>query len=493
MTARDAWRYTVMDHDLLILIIEAMSIYLLVLGAHAMRHRFGSAPFYTILGGITAVMSWVTDAGVQIETVGLTFMVGSSVFYTSLLLGVFVVYVFDGPRATRIAILTVAGVSALAPLIAAVLHLQMQLLNAAPLSYVPLPSLRINTASVITTVLDLIFLAMAWEIFGSPLIRKNIWFRSFLTLLGVMWLDVVLFSTGAFLGTSGYFSIMEGTLYSRLAISVFASPFLYIYLKWQSRKPGCALENRPVLAILKEVAEVREELSLARQEIELRKQAEEALHQSEIRYRRLAQHTDQILEAERSNLADDLHDHLGQMLTALKIDLGVLESATEENQEMQQRAGEMHRLLDDGIRRIHLLCRQLRPGSLDDIGLGSALQETVNDWSEYNGVPCELNVQGVTELNAEKRTALFRLVQEALSNVARHACASRVEISLHRNLNRILFSVVDNGCGMPAVAEKKPASFGLLSMRERIEALGGELHIKSTPGEGTRIDGMIPL
>ncbi len=482
-----------MNQDLVILVFESMAIYLLVLGAHAMRHRFGSAPFYTMLGGITAVMSWVTDAGVQIEVAGLTFMVGSTVFYTSLLLGVFVVYVFDGPRATRIAILTVAGVSALAPLIAAVLHLQMEILNAAPLGYVPLPSLRVNIASVVATVLDLIFLAMAWEIFGSPLIRKNIWFRSFLTLLGVMWLDVILFSTGAFSGTSGYFSIMEGTLYSRLAISVFASPFLYIYLKWQSRKPGYALENRPVLAILKEVAEVREELSLARQEIELRKQAEEALHQSEVRYRRLAQHTDQILEAERSSLADDLHDHLGQMLTAFKIDLGALESSAAGNPEVKSLSGEMHRLLNDGIRRIHLLCRQLRPGSLDDIGLGSALEEMVKDWSEYNGVPCELKVLGVTELNAEKRTALFRLVQEALSNVARHACASQVEVSLRRNLNQIQFAVVDNGCGMPAVAEKKPASFGLLGIRERIEALGGELHIESTPGKGTRIEGTLPI
>lgn len=482
-----------MNHDLLILIFEAMSIYLLVLGAHAMRHRFGAAPFYAILGGITAVMSWVTDAGVQIEVAGLTFMVGSTIFYTSLLLGVFVVYVFDGPRATRIAILTVAGVSALVPLIAGVLHLQMALLNAAPLSYVPLPSLRINIASIMATVLDLIFLAMAWEIFGSPLIRKNIWFRSFLTLLGVMWLDVILFSTGAFFGTSGYFSIMEGTLYSRLAISVFASPFLYIYLKWQSRKPGYVLENRPVLAILKEVAEVREELSLARKEIELRKQAEESLHRSEVRYRRLAQHTDQMLEAERSSLADDLHDHLGQMLTAFKIDLGALESASAGNPEMKVQTGEMHRLLNDGIRRIHLLCRQLRPGSLDDIGLEGALQDMVNDWSEYTGVKCELSVQGVTELNAEKRTALFRLVQEALSNVARHAHASQVEISLCRNLNCIAFSVSDNGCGMNAVEEKKPTSFGLLGMRERIEAFGGELHIESTPGAGTRIDGTIPL
>jgi signal transduction histidine kinase len=482
-----------MNYDVVILIFEAMAIYLLVLGAHALRHRVGSAPFYTILGGITAVMSWVTDAGVQVELAGITFMVGSTVFYTALLLGVFVVYVFDGPRATRTAILTIAGISTLVPLIAAVLHLQMHIFSSATLNQIPLPSLRINTASVIATVLDLVFLAMAWEILGSPLIRINTWFRSFLALLGVMWLDVVLFSTGAFLGTPNDVSIMEGTLYSRLVISLFASPFLYAYLRWQSQKLGCEIENRPILAIVKEVAEIREELSLAQQEIERRKQVELELHRSEERYRRLAQYTDQKLEADRSGLADDLHDHLGQMLTALKIDLSACETVVAQTPDVKEKAGEMHRLLSDGIQRVHLLCRQLRPGSLDDIGIEGALQGLTADWSEYNGILCELNVQNGMELKIEQRTALFRLVQEALSNVSKHAHATHVAVSLRHTQNRLVVSVADNGCGMEAGAEKKPTAFGLLGMRERIEALGGSLHIESTLREGTRIEGAIPI
>ena len=95
-----------------------------------------------------------------------------------------------------------------------------------------------------------------------------------LTLLGVMWLDVILFATGAFAGTSDYLSIMEGTLISRLIISVFAFPFLYGYLYWQSTGKKIQIENRPVLAILKQVAEIQIELSLARKEIERRKKAE---------------------------------------------------------------------------------------------------------------------------------------------------------------------------------------------------------------------------
>lgn len=263
-----------MPTEALILVVEAMIIYFLVLWAHSLRHRFGLAHFYALMGGITAVMSWITDAGAKVELLGLTFMVGSTVFYTALLLGVFVVYVFDGPRATRIAISTVIGVSAMVPIIALVLHFQMKISGHALLGYIPIPSFRINAASVIATLMDLIFLAICWEYLGKDRLKLNLWFRSFATLLGVMWLDVVLFATGAFFPGPTYFSIMKGTLISRLVISVFACPFLWLYLSWQNVKKGIGIENRPVLSILKQVAEIEYELTLAQQEIEQRKKLE---------------------------------------------------------------------------------------------------------------------------------------------------------------------------------------------------------------------------
>jgi uncharacterized PurR-regulated membrane protein YhhQ (DUF165 family) len=263
-----------MGKELLLLIMEALSVYLLVLGTHALRGRYGLSFFYALMGSLTAIMSWVTDAGVCVQAGPVTFMVGSTVFYTSLLLGVFVVYVFDGPRATRIAISTVAGVSAMVPLIALALQVQMQISGHPMSSYVPTPSLRINLASVLATVADLLFLGIAWEFFGKPRLGLHLWVRAFLTLLGVMWLDVILFATGAFAGTPGYANIMVGTLTSRLAISLFACPLLYAYLFWQKENRGILFENRPVLTILKEVAEIRLELSLAQQEIERRKRAE---------------------------------------------------------------------------------------------------------------------------------------------------------------------------------------------------------------------------
>jgi uncharacterized PurR-regulated membrane protein YhhQ (DUF165 family) len=263
-----------MGNEAIILIVEAMVVYFLVLWAHSLRHRFGPVHFYALIGGLTAIMSWVTDAGVHIQVGGITFVVGSTVFYTALLLGVFVIYVFDGPRATRIAISTVVGVSIMVPLIAMALHFQARLVGSSAINYVPLPSLRINTASVITTVVDLIFLAIVWEYFGKPKLKIQLWLRAFLTLLGVMWLDVILFATGAFAGEVAYLSIIKGTLISRFIISVFALPFLYGYLHMQNKKKGISIENRPVLAILKQVAEISVELSSAQEEIARRKAAE---------------------------------------------------------------------------------------------------------------------------------------------------------------------------------------------------------------------------
>lgn len=270
-----------------ILAAEAFTVYGLVLWSHSLRHRFGLAFFYSLLGSLTAVMSWVTDAGVAVTFGDVTFLVGSTVFYTSLLLGVFVVYVFDGPRATRVAILTVVGVSALVPLISLVLHFQTRLSSTTPLAYVPIPSLRINAASVLTTLADLLFLAVSWEYLHGRLKRVPLAAKAFLTLLGVMWLDVLLFNSGAFAGTEGFFSILSGTFLSRLIITAFAAPILWGYLAWQNSIAGVSMPHRAVFAILEELTELRIELQTAHEEIARRKAAEASLVRSERRYRQL--------------------------------------------------------------------------------------------------------------------------------------------------------------------------------------------------------------
>ncbi|MDX1600521.1 MAG: diguanylate cyclase, partial [Anaerolineales bacterium] len=263
-----------MGNAAMVLIVEAMVMYFIVLGAHALRTRYGMAPYFALLGGITAIMSWVTDAGLSVSVAGITFMVGSTIFYTSLLLGVFVVYVFDGPSRTRLAISTVLGISILMPLVAAVLHWQSSMIGQIGVANIPSPSLRINAASVLTTSVDLIFLGIAWELLGKPRLRMGLWMRTYLTLLGVMCLDVLLFNTGAFAGTPGYLSIMGGTLISRFFISILAVPFLYGYISWQSKREEVDITARPVLAILDRFFQIEAELSQAQREIERREKAE---------------------------------------------------------------------------------------------------------------------------------------------------------------------------------------------------------------------------
>lgn len=255
-----------MSRELFVLVVGAMALFGLVLGVHALRHRLGLTPFYALLGGLTAVMSWVTDAGVKLDVSGITFRLGSTTFYTALLLGVFAIYVFDGPRATRLAIATVAGLSLLTPLLSAGLHLQCYLAGLPSPSGVPLPDLRLNAASVLTTVVDLLFLAMAWELLGDVSRQVRLWLRLFLTLLGVMVLDVVLFNTLAFAGRPGFLAQMTGTLVSRSLVALFAFPFLYLYVRGQNHRLGGVIENRPIMSIVRQVAEMRQELDQVHQE-----------------------------------------------------------------------------------------------------------------------------------------------------------------------------------------------------------------------------------
>jgi PAS domain S-box-containing protein len=229
-------------------------------------------------------------------------------------------------------------------------------------------------------------------------------------------------------------------------------------------------------------------------DISEQKQSEETVKAGEIRYQQLARHLDAVLENEHKYFARELHDDLGQTLTALKIDLAVLKNEGACNDEMKNKIDAMQTLLSTGIQSVHSLCRHLRPGALDDLGLGEALAGMIDEWKRRNRVECTLCVDIDEEaLSDNVKTAVFRAVQEALTNVSRHACGSEVEINLVADEQTLNFSITDHGDGIETGAENKLTSFGLLGMRERLEALNGELQIKSAPGKGTQLEGSIPL
>jgi hypothetical protein len=218
------------------------------------------------------------------------------------------------------------------------------------------------------------------------------------------------------------------------------------------------------------------------------------LRESEKRIRQLARHLETVREEEHTHFANELHDELGQILTAIKIDLAVVAAECPGEGRMKEIINETQRLLTEGVLGIHTLCREIRPGALDDLGLEGALTGLVTDWKQRNDAECDFSSDIEEEVLTDKiRTAVFRIVQEALTNVSTHAQASKVEINLVADEQALHFSVADNGRGMETGAESKPTSFGLLHMRERLEALGGEFHVESSPGKGTRIEGTIPL
>lgn len=229
-------------------------------------------------------------------------------------------------------------------------------------------------------------------------------------------------------------------------------------------------------------------------DVTLDKLAEQKLKTSEERYQKLAQHLETVREDERKRLSRELHDDIGQILTALKIDLLMVHDGCSCGVDVKSKMDDMQRLLSEGIQSVHSLCHRLRPGALDDLGLDEALAALVSDWKTRNGIECrlfaDLDSAGISD---DLKTAVFRMVQEALTNVSRYAQAKNVEISLVADERMLNVSIADDGCGMKPGDAEKATSFGLMGMRERIEVLGGELHIESSFGKGTRIEASIPL
>lgn len=225
-----------------------------------------------------------------------------------------------------------------------------------------------------------------------------------------------------------------------------------------------------------------------------RKQAEEELKASELRYQKLAHHLEVVREEERKRFSRELHDDIGQIFTALKIDLAQVMENVAETSPVKNKMHDMQTLLSDGIQRVHSLCRRLRPGALDDLSLEDALIGLTEDWKNRNSATCVLYADvDDAALSDEIKTAVFRMVQEALTNVSRYARAGRVEISLVADDQTLSVLIADDGCGMAEGSADKSASFGLLGMRERLEALGGTLTLESAPGKGLKLEGIIPL
>jgi PAS domain S-box-containing protein len=231
-----------------------------------------------------------------------------------------------------------------------------------------------------------------------------------------------------------------------------------------------------------------------------RRRAEERVRESREELRALTARLQSIREEEQARIARDLHDELGQLLTALKMDLRSLE-ATVGTVDPQNASGVLDRvvaaseMVDQTLSTIRRIATELRPGSLDRLGLVPALRQEIRNFEERTGIPCEASLpEQLPELDPSVATALYRICQEAMTNVHRHATASRVAIRLQMDSSAITLQVEDDGRGFEPTVAGSPQALGLLGMVERAEGLEGHVYFQRADGRrGTLVTASIPV
>jgi signal transduction histidine kinase len=228
------------------------------------------------------------------------------------------------------------------------------------------------------------------------------------------------------------------------------------------------------------------------QNTELLKKSSEELKKSLEQLHSLSKYTEKAREFERKSIARELHDDLGQALTAVKIDLGIIRQNTKEENSLSK-IDKLSILVGDTIRTVQRLTSQLRPEIIDDLGLDAAIKWYTKEFGERNHIDIFLDMDSEITIPPDDSITLFRIMQESLTNIARHSGANRIELRLYCYENMINFRISDNGVGIPDVKLSSKKSFGIIGMRERALTLGGTFEISGESGNGTVISLKFPV
>ncbi|HEV7406087.1 MAG TPA: PAS domain S-box protein [Chthoniobacteraceae bacterium] len=230
-----------------------------------------------------------------------------------------------------------------------------------------------------------------------------------------------------------------------------------------------------------------------------RRATEEALWNSRAQLRALAEHLHSVREEEAGRIARELHDEMGSALTALKMDLGWVDRQLAKivkptrGEPLHARLSDINRQVDGTLDSMRKVCHALRPAVLDQLGLAAAIDWQCAEFQGRTGIRCKISRDESFGLADAKRTAIFRILQELLTNVTRHARATEVTVSARRDDQAFHLSVADNGCGLPEDAFARNNSFGLVGIRERALAAEGSATFEPTPGGGTTVKICIPM
>jgi signal transduction histidine kinase len=225
------------------------------------------------------------------------------------------------------------------------------------------------------------------------------------------------------------------------------------------------------------------------------KRAGEMIAKSRERLRNLSGRLQFLLEEERTRISREIHDVLGQSLTAMKMDLSLIRRglASDGLPGQSAKIHELERNVNNIIRTVRKIATDMRPGILDELGVAAALEWLGKDFQKRTGISTNVVMRGLDRTcDTVLSTAIFRIVQEALTNVVRHAAASQVNVSLENMNNGLILEVRDNGIGIMEERIFDSKSLGLVGLRERVLLLGGEVAISGKQGEGTLVRVMIP-
>jgi signal transduction histidine kinase len=221
--------------------------------------------------------------------------------------------------------------------------------------------------------------------------------------------------------------------------------------------------------------------------------AKNELEQSRKELRELTAALEYVQEEERKRIAQELHDDLGQQLTVLKMDASLIRSKlAPEQRDVLRIAERLEAVLTRTVQSVRRISADLRPAMLDDLGLVPALEELVQHISQHSGLECRLAASEDLRVPDKLATPLFRVAQESLNNAVKHAEASRIIVSLFEEDTRLVLKVEDDGKGIVASDRSKRKSYGLIGMRERVYALGGEFEVRSRPQAGTTVEVRVP-
>jgi signal transduction histidine kinase len=225
--------------------------------------------------------------------------------------------------------------------------------------------------------------------------------------------------------------------------------------------------------------------------VELHRKSER-LKESEDKLRRLAAHLISVREEERSHIAREIHDELGQVLTGLKMEVTWLAKRLREKP-LLEKTESMCKLIDTTVQTVRKIATGLRPEMLDDMGIIAAVGWQAKEFQKRTGIRCRAKLPPEVKLDIDVSTTMFRIFQEILTNVARHSRATRVDMELTIAEDHVALDVVDNGVGIADSDLNGKKSLGLLGMHERALLFGGEVKITGTPGHGTRVSVSIPI